>query len=305
MDIQKHDSIQSLSFNTGVLLVASVLLPLTTPSETMVLEFPDFALLQSPMMSWAMRVQILFPLLAGILVFVARVQASYKLRLSLYLVAGFFPLLLLPFLETGSFASNDIGDWIGSMLGMRDQNGQMLVALALGLIGLVAGAFAEKVNPESKIPRAILFAGATFMLTALVIPVDFGEGPTVMLAIPFAFFDKNVWTALELLVFNGCLLSAAVLGILGFVKPKALNVSKPIKLLVLWAFVSGMLFFLFQGVLAFYDDPTFNQEFFYLLTLLMKAATIFAGSILAKCLGLIEWAAHSKPQAQPTDPQAI
>lgn len=245
-----------------------------------------------------------FPFLSAILVFVALFLKKSGARGTLYLNAGFLPLLFFVIFGQAAFFSSMIEGMDGrgmDRVGNGSNNLADIMSMLIlifgyygGLLMLVTSGLAGSVNKAGKIPAYFALVGGILMGMALVVPINGGEmGYTALLIAPFQVIDESPIFGILSLVFIWLHVVAVVAAILwGINFRKGTNLAISVKRLFAAAYLLSFASMVVFMAVSFLNMGNGVMLVGYVFIIVMKFAAMLVGFFLAKSLGMAELIAY-------------
>lgn len=248
------------------------------------------------------KVQLIYPLIAGIILLVIAGKARNAGKAGLILILGLLPFLLLlasPELQRALSRSMRRVPGFGSM-------GTVFLLSFLADVGILAGAHQLRVNPKIKIGSIIASLGAGLWIIKMLIPI---QGQFMFIA-PFQImFARDRSGAGILFVLGLAMIISMVLMVMIVIKcftstqPKADRGSLGAKIIKLWWYTllvwsAVILYFMILGS-AVGGRGIGGMGFLAFITILIKFVPWFLGLYLLIPIGVSEFLLLSPEESTP------
>jgi len=293
MSTRQDLGLYSLGRLAGIFLILGFFLPVITPSYRGIdFMFPNIQALFMEGIPFSAVILLIWPLIGGILAFVALSKEKNGTRALFYLAIGFLPNLF------GSSMGSMMSGGMGGMRGMGDfgmlamGGGSTIFFFSTGLLFLLAGAISGRVRRNHYLPAIIAGIGGGMLLLALLMPIGGGMGrggfSTMPIAAPFMLLEEAPLQAIGFIILMVLIISAAVNGLTWAFKHKeGVDKSDGIVTLLKSAFWF-IVVFIFINLLIYSGGRRMGMAILVYVFMVIKVVAMAGGILFAKVLAIAE-----------------
>lgn len=289
MSSQQDPRLYSLGRLTGIFLILGFILPVMIPSYRGVeFMFPNIQALFMGELPFSAIVMLIWPLIGGILAFVALGKEGNGTRALFFLVIGFLPMLFGSSMT--SMMAGGMGRGMRGMdgLGVLGMGGSTMFFASTGLLFLIAGAISGRIRNNHFLPAVIAGIGGGMILLALLIPVGGGYTSIVPISAPFMMIEQAPLQAIGIIIMMVLLIVAAVNGLTwAFKNKEGVNKADSILNMLKGAFWF-IIAFIFINMFIYTGGRGMGMAILTLIFMIIKVVTMAGGILFAKVMAISE-----------------